>query len=152
MGYELDGEGRCRLDGYFAEIGVALNNKKRRESFAIYAYGLLSNLERKSAEPIAAAAIGHPARCHASHQRLLHFAADSPWSDGDVRCVAARHVVAAMSSREPVTTWIIDDTGFPKQGTHSVGVQRQYTGTTGKIRDVYKRQQHSASGYFALFR
>jgi SRSO17 transposase len=121
------------LDGYFAEIGVALNNKKRRESFAIYAYGLLSNLERKSAEPIAAAAIGHPARCHASHQRLLHFAADSPWSDGDVRCVAARHVVAAMSSREPVTTWIIDDTGFPKQGTHSVGVQRQYTGTTGKI-------------------
>jgi SRSO17 transposase len=133
MGYELDVEGRGRLESYFAEVGVALNNKRRRESFAIYAYGLLSNLERKSAEPIASAAIGHPARCDASHQRLLHFAADSPWSDRDVRCVAAQHVVAAMSAREPVTTWIIDDTGFPKQGTHSVGVQRQYTGTSGKI-------------------
>jgi SRSO17 transposase len=133
MGYELDGEGRSRLDGYFAEIGVALSNKKRRESFAIYAHGLLSNLERKSAEPIAAAASGDPTTCDAAHQRLLHFAADSPWSDRDVRCVAARNVVEAMSAREPVTTWIVDDTGFPKQGTHSVGVQRQYTGTAGKI-------------------
>lgn len=121
------------MEEYFAEIGVALNNKRRRESFAVYAHGLLSNLERKSAEPIAAAASGHPARCDASHQRLLHFAADSPWSDHAVRCVAARHVVSAMSAREPVTSWIIDDTGFPKQGTHSVGVQRQYTGTAGKI-------------------
>ncbi len=133
MGYELDGDGRRRLDEYFGEIGVALHNKKRRESFAVYAHGLLSNLERKSAEPIAAAASGHPARCDASHQRLLHFAADSPWRDWDARQVAARHVVAAMSAREPVTTWIIDDTGFLKQGTHSVGVQRQYTGTAGKI-------------------
>jgi SRSO17 transposase len=133
MGYELDGDGRRRLDEYFGEIGVALHNKRRRESFAVYAYGLLSNLERKSAEPIAAAASGHPGRCDAFHQRLLHFAADSPWCDRDVRRVAARYVVAAMSAREPVTTWIIDDTGFLKQGRHSVGVQRQYTGTAGKI-------------------
>src|ERR1700722_14938363 len=133
MGYELDGEGRSRLDGYFAEIGVALSNKKRRESFAIYAPGLLSNLERKSAEPIAAATSGDQTKCDAAHQRLLHFAADSPWSDRNVRCVVAGHLVGGVGAREPVTTWIVDDTGFPKQGTHSVGVQRQYTGTAGKI-------------------
>jgi SRSO17 transposase len=133
MGYELDGDGRHRLDGYFAEVGSALQNKKRREAFAIYALGLLSSLERKSAEPIAAAACGDPASCDAYHQKLLHFSANARWDDRAVRRVAARHAIAAMSAREPITTWVIDDTGFLKQGTHSVGVQRQYTGTAGKI-------------------
>jgi len=133
MGYELDADGRHRLDGYFAEVGAALNHKKRREAFAVYALGLFSHLERKSAEPIAAAACGDPASCDAYHQKLLHFSANAPWDDRAVRLVAARHAIDAMSAREPVTTWIIDDTGFLKQGTHSVGVQRQYTGTAGKV-------------------
>src|SRR5262249_42781557 len=68
-----------------------------------------------------------------SHDRLLHFLGQSPWSDDAVRREAALHAVAAMSEQAPVTTWIIDDTGFLKQGTHSVGVQRQYTGSAGKI-------------------
>jgi SRSO17 transposase len=66
-------------------------------------------------------------------RKLLHFSANAPWDDRAVRLVAARHAIEAMSTREPITTWIIDDTGFLKQGTHSVGVQRQYTGTAGKI-------------------
>src|ERR1700722_4315232 len=107
MGYELDGEGRSRLDGYFAEIGVALSNKKRRESFAIYAHGLLSNLERKSAEPIAAAASGDQTKCDAAAQRLLRSAADPPGGARGVRWGAARPFVEAFRAREPVTTWIV---------------------------------------------
>jgi len=61
---------------------------------------------------------------------VLHSGAE--WSDRDVRREAARYALAAMTAREPVTDWIIDDTGFPKQGTHSVGVQRQYSGTIAR--------------------
>jgi len=64
--------------------------------------------------------------------RLLNFLRDSPWDDRSVRREAAFYVVSALEKQEPVTTWIIDDTGFPKQGKYSVGVQRQYSGTLGK--------------------
>jgi SRSO17 transposase len=63
----------------------------------------------------------------------LRFLRDSPWSDREVRRIAAHHAIAAMTTEEPLRTWIVDDTGFLKQGSHSVGVQRQYTGTAGKI-------------------
>ena len=124
----MDVDGQRRLGGYFSEIGVALNNKTRRASFAVYAMGLLGGAERKSAEPIAATMSADPATCEPAHHRLLRFLRDSPWSDPDVRRVAGRYAVESMAREEPVRTWIIDDTGFLKQGKHSVGVQRQYTG------------------------
>ena len=133
MGYELDAAAQGRLDGYFSAIGIVLKNKTRRTSFAMYAMGLLGSAERKSAEPIAALAAADPVTCEATHHRLLRFLRDSPWSDRDVRLVAARHALEAMTQEEPIRTWIIDDTGFLKQGTHSVGVHRQYTGSAGKI-------------------
>lgn len=133
MGYELGADGQGRLDGYFAKIGQALNNKTRRASFAMYAMGLLGSAERKSAEPIAATASADVQMCEPVHHRLLRFLRDSPWSDREVRRVAARYAIEAMTREEPIRTWIIDDTGFLKQGTHSVGVQRQYTGSAGKI-------------------
>ena len=74
-----------------------------------------------------------PELVDAAHQRLTYFTRGAEWSDRDVRREAARYALAAMTARGPVTDWIIDDTGFPKQGTHSVGVQRQYSGTIGKI-------------------
>ena len=129
----IGADGQQRLDAYLAEIGAILKNKKRRASFAIYAMGLLGEGDRKSAEPIAARACGDPDETDALHQRLLHFLVDSGWSDHEVRRVATRHAVAAVTAREPIDSWIIDDTGFLKQGKHSVGVQRQYTGSAGKI-------------------
>jgi SRSO17 transposase len=133
MGYELEADGERRLVGLFSEVGSALGNKCRRASFATYAMGLLGNAERKSAEPIAATASADPATCEPAHHRLLRFLRDSPWSDREVRRVAAHHAIAALTAEEPIRTWIFDDTGFLKQGNHSVGVQRQYTGSAGKI-------------------
>lgn len=126
-----DTEGR--LAGYFVRIGAILGHKKRRESFATYAMGLLGDGARKSVEPIACRACGDPSRADALHQKLLHFVANSEWSDREVRRTAARYVIEEMTRRSPVRTWIIDDTGFLKQGEDSVGVQRQYTGSAGKI-------------------
>lgn len=122
-----------RLSEYFDRIGRVLGRKGRRESFALYAEGIFGDAERKSIEPIAARACADPTRADAEHQRLLHFALDAPWSDRDVRREAARYALDAMTAHLPIDSWIIDDTGFLKQGSHSVGVQRQYTGSAGKI-------------------
>jgi SRSO17 transposase len=131
--YDLKINAQHRLDEYLAEIGEVLGHKKRRASFALYFLGLLSESERKSIEPIAARLCPEPAEVSAVHQQLQHFVTDSEWNDRAVRRVAARRAIAAMSEHEPVRLWIIDDTGFIKQGKHSVGVQRQYTGTAGKV-------------------
>lgn len=122
-----------RLEDFLEQVGDVLGHAKRRASFATYALGLLSEGERKSVEPIAARAHGDPAEVDAAHQRLLHFLSDSKWSDHDVRRVAAQYGLGVMAAREPVESWILDDTGFLKQGEHSVGVQRQYTGSAGKV-------------------
>jgi SRSO17 transposase len=129
----MDSAAVQRLEGYFDRIGKVLGSDKRRESFATYAMGLLGDAERKSVEPIAALACADPARAGAEHQRLLHFMVESPWSDRDVRREAVRYALTAMTEREPIEAWILDDTGMLKQGKHSVGVQRQYTGSAGKI-------------------
>ncbi len=122
-----------RLESYFQRIGEVLGNESRRGSFALYAMGLLGDGERKSVEPIAARACPDPQKVDAMHQRLLHFAVDSKWSDQEVRRQAAQYALEPMVEREPAEAWILDDTGFLKQGSHSVGVQRQYTGSAGKI-------------------
>lgn len=133
MSYEMDREAERRLDDYVSHIGLLLGNDQRRASFAMYACGLLGDGERKSVEPIAARACADPEKVDAVHQRLLHFLNDSPWSDRDVRRYAAKYGVDAITKNEPIIASVLDDTGFLKQGKHSVGVQRQYTGSAGKI-------------------
>jgi SRSO17 transposase len=130
---QLPPDSQDRLETFFAEIGAILRHKKKRASFAMYALGLLGTGERKSFEPIAMQFCTEPEQADALHQRVQHFVTDADWSDRDVRRAAAKHAIAAMTERSPVRAWIIDDTGFIKQGSHSVGVQRQYTGTAGKV-------------------
>ena len=122
-----------RLEEYFGRIDQHLRDARRRESFAIYACGILGDGERKSAEPIAARACADADEVHNLHNKLLHFLGRSVWDDRAVRLEAARYAIDELQKRERITTWIVDDTGFLKQGSESVGVQRQYTGSAGKI-------------------
>ena len=85
---------------------------------------------RKSVEPMAA--ITAPERTAAQHQSLLHFVGEGNWSDEKVLAKVREMVLPAIERHGPIEAWIIDDTGFPKKGRHSVGVARQYCGELGK--------------------
>jgi SRSO17 transposase len=121
-----------RLSAYLDGLNTHLRDKRQRASFAMYALGLLSDGEGKSMEPIAARASGSPEHTHGVHERLIHFLGASRWPDTPVRSHAARYAVEAMVTRGPIRTWIVDDSGFLKQGKLSPGVQRQYDGSAGK--------------------
>jgi SRSO17 transposase len=133
MSFAMDEAGVGRVADFFARIGTHLPFPGQRESFATYAFGILGDGERKSVEPIASRACGDESECEQMHDRLLHFVRESPWEDRAVRRESAAYVAGALAKRESVDDWIIDDTGFLKQGKHSPGVQRQYTGSAGKI-------------------
>lgn len=109
-----------------------LRDKRQRAAFATYALGLLTEGERKSMEPIATRGCGTPAEAHAAHERLVHFTGSSAWRDQPIRQYVTHYALDAMQMHGPVRTWIVDDTGFLKQGKLSPGVQRQYTGSAGK--------------------
>lgn len=122
-----------RLEQYFDLLGSVLWDRRQRHSFATYATGLMSELERKSLEPIAASNTTDVREAERLHQRLQNFVADAPWPDAQVRRLAAQYALCAMQKHAPIQVWVCDDTAFPKQGKHSVGVQRQYCGTLGKV-------------------
>lgn len=132
MTYRFDESAERRLNEYVEGIGKVLGNKKRKASFATYFQGLLGEGERKSVEPMAARAAGNAEEARAMQERLLHFVGDARWDDQGVRQYAARYALSSMLAREPVEGWVIDDTGFLKQGKKSPGVHRQYTGSAGK--------------------
>jgi SRSO17 transposase len=92
--------------------------------------GLMMPCERKSVEPMAP--VTAPARVAAQHQSLLHFVGEGRWSDEKVLAKVREMVLPEIQRHGPIEAWIIDDTGFPKQGRHSVGVARQYCGQLGK--------------------
>jgi SRSO17 transposase len=95
-----------------------------------YCTGLLLPGERKSVEPMAARLA--PDNVRRTHQSLHHLVADAPWNDEEMLAEVLRQVLPTMQKHGPVVAWIVDDTGFPKQGKHSVGVARQYCGQVGK--------------------
>jgi len=95
-----------------------------------YCTGLLLPGERKSVEPMAARLA--PDNVRRVHQSLHHFVAEAPWDDLEMLEQIRQQVLPAMQKQGPVVAWIVDDTGFPKQGKHSVGVARQYCGELGK--------------------
>jgi len=126
-----DGTGtEARFRGYASDLGSVLGHADRVRPFEDYCVGLLSAEGRKSVEPLAA--VTAPERTAAQHQSLLHLVAQAPWSDQAVLTRVRERVLPSITRDEPIQARIIDDTGFPKKGSHSVGVARQYCGQLGK--------------------
>jgi SRSO17 transposase len=121
---------QARFRAYAADLASVLGHADRVDPFKDYCIGLLSAEGRKSVEPLAA--VTAPERTAAQHQSLLHFVAQAPWSDQAMLRRVREHVLPSITRDEPIQAWIIDDTGFPKKGSHSVGVGRQYCGQLGK--------------------
>src|SRR3954468_17805975 len=121
---------KARFAAYVEKLTGVIGHADRAGPLRDYCTGLLMPAERKSVEPMAA--VTAPARVAAQHQSLLHFVANAPWSDEAMLAKVREIVLPEMTRTEPIAAWIIDDTGFPKKGRHSVGVGRQYCGQLGK--------------------
>jgi len=114
---------RTRLERFLADLLEPVGRSERRHWGAVYIRGLLLNGERKSIEPMAARLP------EGNVQAMQQLVGQSPWAWTPVWERLGRRMTREL---EPDAAWVIDDTGFPKQGTRSVGVARQYSGTLGK--------------------
>jgi len=110
-------------------LAQGLGHSDRHSGLKGYCTGLMLPLSRKSVEPMAARV--DPMHASARHQSLHHFVAQAEWSDDELLRRVCQWVVPKMDFTDG-GWWIIDDTGFPKKGRHSVGVARQYCGMLGK--------------------
>lgn len=117
------------FDRYLTHLSQGLGHADRHAGLGGYCTGLMLPLSRKSVEPMAARM--DPLHASARHQALHHFVAKSEWSDEQMLRRVAQWVVPHMDMSGG-GFWIVDDTGFPKKGVHSVGVARQYCGVLGK--------------------
>jgi SRSO17 transposase len=111
-----------RFKAFMVPLVALLGRSERRAAATSYVQGLLMPGQRKSIEPMAER-LGVPS------QRLQQFVTDSPWDDNELWGLIRRRVLPHL---EPLEAWIVDETGWLKQGRHSVGVARQYCGAVGK--------------------
>ena len=130
MDRPLGDASELRFSAYVEGLAGAIGHADREAPLRDYCLGLLVPGERKSVEPMAA--VTAPARVAAQHQSLLHFVGNAPWSEERVLARVRELVLPSIEREGPIEAWIVDDTGFPKKGRHSVGVTRQYCGQLGK--------------------
>jgi SRSO17 transposase len=130
MNLEQHENSEARFATYVEGLASVIGHTDRVGPLRDYCTGLILPGERKSVEPMAARTA--PARTAAQHQSLLHFVGVATWSDEEVLAKVRAMVLPAIETAGPVEAWIIDDTSFPKQGKHSVGVHHQYCGQLGK--------------------
>jgi SRSO17 transposase len=130
MGLRKADGSESRFSRYVEGIVSVIGHADRARPLWDYCVGLVMPCERKSVEPMAA--VTAPERVSAQHQSLLHFVNQAPWSDDHVLAKVREMVVPSIERHGPIEAWIIDDTGLPKKGRHSVGVAHQYCGQLGK--------------------
>ena len=119
-----------RFQQYLDRLAGVLGHADRHEPLRLYTTGLLLPGGRKSVEPMAARV--DPRNVRSRHQSLHHLVADADWDDAAVLAAVRDYALPAMEKQGSLQAWIVDDTGFPKKGQHSVGVVRQYCGQIGK--------------------
>ena len=132
MGSRLSAPGpqEKRFAAYIEGLAIAAGHEDRHAPLRNYCKGLLLPGERKSIEPMAARLDRE--NVQSMRQSLHHLVAKAPWSNEALMEQVRNHVLPTMQKQGPVVAWIVDDTGFPKKGKHSVGVTRQYCGQVGK--------------------
>src|ERR1700733_6308493 len=126
---DLSRQGK-RLQVYLEGVAESAGHADRLIPIENYIKGLMLPIEHKSVEPMAARLA--PGNVRQMHQSLHHIVADAAWSDAALLRQVRSQVLPAMTRKLGLAAWIVDDTGFPKKGTHSVGVARQYCGQLGK--------------------
>jgi SRSO17 transposase len=130
MGMVLRSEVGDRFAAYVDELTKVIGHEDRVGPLRDYCRGLLATDGRRSVEPMAA--VTSPATVSAQHQRLLHFVGNADWSDERMLARVRELVLPSIVRHGPIEVWIVDDTSFPKKGSHSVGVHHQYCGQLGK--------------------
>ena len=118
-------EVRERLAGFVGEVAERLPLRRQRENALLYVRGLVEHGGRKSLQPTLFRLEETPAR----YESMQQFLADSPWDPELLVRACAERVAPEVG----VLAWVVDDTGIVKDGKHSPGVKRQYSGTLGKI-------------------
>src|SRR2546422_7548359 len=126
MGLRTADDGESRFAGYVEGLVSVIGHTDRVGPRLDSGVARRLPCERKRVEPMAA--VTAPERTAAQHQSLLHFVGNAAWSDEKVLAKVREMVLPEVERHGPIEAWIIDDTGFPKQGRHSVGVARQYCG------------------------
>jgi SRSO17 transposase len=116
---------KARMEAFVGLVaGAAMNHPAQRFNAEVYVRGLLAAGARKSLEPLVERLDGD-----GNYQSLQQFLADSPWDARPLMRAVAERVAPVVGAE----AWVLDDTGFPKDGKKSPGVKRQYSGTLGKI-------------------
>ena len=118
MDVESSEASEARFASYVEALAAVLGHADRQQPMHDCCLGLLMPIESKSVEPLAA--VMAPAQVAAKHQSLLHFVGNAPLSDMAMLAKVGELVLPAITRSGPVEAWIIDDTGFPKRGRHSM--------------------------------
>lgn len=126
MGLSLE----ARFERYCDTMVATMLHADREQPGRWYLKGLVLPGGRKSVEPMAARV--QPERVRSAHQSMHHLVAEAQWSDAAMLAAVAKEVLPKLVRGDAPVLWIVDDTGLPKKGKHSVGVAHQYCGQTGK--------------------
>jgi SRSO17 transposase len=118
-------DARERLIAFVEDVVSGLAHHRQRENSALYVRGLIEHGGRKSLQPTLFR-LGEDA---ARYESMQQFLADSPWDPSLLVRACAERIAPAIA----LSAWIVDDTGVRKDGEHSPGVKRQWSGTLGKI-------------------